>query len=345
MQATTSVQPKIRLKLASANIPHPEKVSYGGEDAFFVSDVGGGALGVADGVGGWQESGINPAEYSAMFMDLAKRYLEGEDFPSSSSTSFTAATASGEWMNAVPQQDPASVLTTSASTSSIDTPVSERTALGALALAHELTKKPGSATACVLRMDPSTGELDAANLGDSGFLIIRNGEIVFQSPALQHFFDCPYQFGDAPDNTPATDTADDAEVYRLAVQAGDVIVLATDGALDNVWPKDIVSLAPRSAEEVEGAASALASLAACHGADPTYLSPYAVEASKEGIDIPIWEKLSKVSFNDGKLQLGKLQGGKLDDVTVVIGYVEATEQGAQQAQQDVNSGSSIGQDY
>jgi hypothetical protein len=35
--------------------------SYGGEDAHFVSHVGGGAFGVADGVGGWQESGINPA--------------------------------------------------------------------------------------------------------------------------------------------------------------------------------------------------------------------------------------------------------------------------------------------
>jgi len=35
--------------------------SYGGEDAWFESDVGGGALGVADGVGGWADSEINPA--------------------------------------------------------------------------------------------------------------------------------------------------------------------------------------------------------------------------------------------------------------------------------------------
>ncbi len=37
------------------------QASYGGEDAFFVSEAGGGAMGVADGVGGWQESGVNPA--------------------------------------------------------------------------------------------------------------------------------------------------------------------------------------------------------------------------------------------------------------------------------------------
>lgn len=37
------------------------QVSYGGEDAWFTSDVGGGAIGVADGVGGWADSEINPA--------------------------------------------------------------------------------------------------------------------------------------------------------------------------------------------------------------------------------------------------------------------------------------------
>ena len=47
-----------------------------------------------------------------------------------------------------------------------------------------------------------------------------------------------------------------------------------------------------------------------------------MEASQQGIDIPIWQKISKFSFTNGKLELGKLVGGKLDDVTVVIGYVE-----------------------
>jgi protein phosphatase PTC7 len=43
------------------NIPHPSKAHYGGEDAYFVSGLGAGAMGIADGVGGWQESGVNPA--------------------------------------------------------------------------------------------------------------------------------------------------------------------------------------------------------------------------------------------------------------------------------------------
>ena len=37
-----------------------KQADYGGEDAFYVSDMGGGTFGVADGVGSWNEAGINP---------------------------------------------------------------------------------------------------------------------------------------------------------------------------------------------------------------------------------------------------------------------------------------------
>lgn len=40
---------QLRLRSAAAYLPHPDKESYGGEDAHFVSNVSGGAIGVADG--------------------------------------------------------------------------------------------------------------------------------------------------------------------------------------------------------------------------------------------------------------------------------------------------------
>ncbi len=84
---TVAADMLVKLQTAVCYLPHPDKVgnsllmhqvrdcsfspllnahasmqvSYGGEDAHFVSEVGGGAIGVADGVGGWQESGVNPA--------------------------------------------------------------------------------------------------------------------------------------------------------------------------------------------------------------------------------------------------------------------------------------------
>lgn len=72
---------QLRLQFGVKNIPHPNKAHYGGEDAFFVSELGGGAAGIADGVGGWQESGINPADYSKSFMATARQYLEVSGHP------------------------------------------------------------------------------------------------------------------------------------------------------------------------------------------------------------------------------------------------------------------------
>ena len=67
----------LRWRTACCYLPHPDKVHYGGEDAHFISEVGGGSCGVADGVGGWQESGVNPAEYSRTLMLMASAFLEG----------------------------------------------------------------------------------------------------------------------------------------------------------------------------------------------------------------------------------------------------------------------------
>ena len=35
--------------------------------------------------------------------------------------------------------------------------------------------------------------LQAVNVGDSGFLVLRNGHLVFKSPVQQHTFNLPYQ--------------------------------------------------------------------------------------------------------------------------------------------------------
>jgi len=40
------------------------------------------------------------------------------------------------------------------------------------------------------------------------------------------------------------------------------------------------------------------------------------------LDIPWWEKLLGTSFKGGRCQLKQLSGGKMDDITVLIAYVE-----------------------
>ncbi len=54
-----------------------------------------------------------------------------------------------------------------------------------------LVGRQGSCTACVLVLEGNT--LHAANLGDSGFLVLRGKRVLFRSRTQQHQFNFPYQ--------------------------------------------------------------------------------------------------------------------------------------------------------
>ena len=66
----------------------------------------------------------------------------------------------------------------------------------------------GTSTACILALEDS--KLHAANVGDSGFIVVRQQKVVFKSPSQQHRFNFPYQLG-----CPGTmsDTPEHAEVH------------------------------------------------------------------------------------------------------------------------------------
>ena len=42
------------------------------------------------------------------------------------------------------------------------------------------------------------------------------------------------------------------------------------------------------------------------------------------VDLPFWEKLKGAKLVDGKLQLQQLQGGKVDDITVLVAVVTSS---------------------
>ena len=148
-------------------------------------------------------AGVNPVDYSKSFMASARQHLEAcetlQQKPAvvaaasgeaSSGTSSSNGAAAGEAEAGPALAAPAAAAAAAAAPAA---PAQPRTAVEALDVAHRATQLPGSATACLLRLDAARGLLDAANLGDSGFLIIRGGRLHFQSPAMQHYFDCPLQ--------------------------------------------------------------------------------------------------------------------------------------------------------
>ena len=299
----SSLVPRAASKLAliatGANLPHPDKVKKGGEDAWFVrvGKNGGGEMYVADGVGGFNEQGVDPGLYARV---LCYEAAKAKDAAS---------------RNPLARADPKRLIQA----------------------AQEATKLPGASTMVCVEVDGS--KLKAANLGDSGFRVVRGGEVVFASAAQEHYFNCPYQLGYEP-LSEDTDTGADAESYEFAVKPGDLVVAGSDGLFDNVFDEDIARIATAAAASVRGAGALSAARAASeqlaatarkHAEDPLYESPYAVEAAAEKAGGGGAKQKGPMGFINafaaaaGSAVTGKKLGGKMDDITVVVGAVVATD--------------------
>lgn len=79
-----------------------------------------------------------------------------------------------------------------------------------------------------------------ANIGDSGFIVVRKGQIIHRSEEQQHYFNTPFQLSlPPPGQNVLSDSPDSAETLSFPVENGDVILAATDGVFDNV-PTDLL---------------------------------------------------------------------------------------------------------
>mmetsp|Transcript_48048 Transcript_48048/g.75028 ORF Transcript_48048/g.75028 Transcript_48048/m.75028 type:complete len:158 (-) Transcript_48048:69-542(-) len=154
----------------------------------------------------------------------------------------------------------------------------------------------GSSTATIVVLKDKT--LEALNLGDSGFLLLRRQEggyqIVLRSKEQQHHFNMPFQLG-----TDSSDRPEHAERVEVPVEVGDVVLLATDGVWDNMFEDEIKNMV----EEIDvpqEVANRLAEKAIRIGRSEGQPTPFSMRAEEQGLFHP---------------------GGKLDDVTVVVAYV------------------------
>lgn len=153
----------------------------------------------------------------------------------------------------------------------------------------------GSSTACIITFKES--KLIAANLGDSGFLVIRDGEVIFRTKEQQHAFNFPYQLGTQSTNKPCH-----ADIINFPLEGDEIVVMGTDGLLDNLFNEQIASMT-RETKEIQILANNIALEAHKIAGDKTASTPFSVGAQKVG-------------FN--------YQGGKMDDITVVVINVKKT---------------------
>ncbi|KAL0483136.1 serine/threonine phosphatase [Acrasis kona] len=207
-----------------------------GEDAYmFANNVKMTAIGVADGVGGWSEYNIDPSIVSLQLMQNCKQLFSSEQ-PN------VKEDATQERLMEVE------------TISHMSVPMPKRVLIDAYSmLSTQKFVEAGSTTACVVTIDDSLN-LSYANIGDSGFIVIRpsTGETIFRSREQQHYFNAPFQLAVIPPHIyqfcdPSlllTDSPNDAESETNVVQLqdGDVIVMSTDGLLDNLFDHEIIKI-------------------------------------------------------------------------------------------------------
>ncbi|ESO96554.1 hypothetical protein LOTGIDRAFT_231806 [Lottia gigantea] len=244
-----------------------------GDDAYFISrnkisDV----IGIADGVGGWRQYGVDPSNFSRTLMATCERMVrEGHCRP----------------------QAPASM---------IQDCYEE--------LMNQKMPLIGSSTVCIVSLHRDERTIYTANLGDSGYLLIRDREVVHRSHEQQHYFNTPYQLSVVPpaqEGLVISDSPAMAASNSHKVEEGDIILLGTDGLFDNMTDSMLVDYVAKlkdiksePKEAVQKTATDIAEKALNLSFDPNYLSPFSLSAIDAGIE---------------------LTGGKPDDITVVVARV------------------------
>eukprot|EP00930_Biecheleria_cincta_P050834 TRINITY_DN35_c0_g1_i1.p1 TRINITY_DN35_c0_g1~~TRINITY_DN35_c0_g1_i1.p1 ORF type:complete len:1420 (-),score=339.92 TRINITY_DN35_c0_g1_i1:146-3802(-) len=258
------------------------------EDAYFTDPHG---LGVADGVGcmvQYASYGINAAAYAAELMEIACSSLKQ---------------GSGNGANG-------------------DAGPPEIRAAQALSVAENSAQAYGASTIAVLSQEGD--RIGVANLGDSGFMVLRKGprgmQVVHRSEEQQHSWNCPFQLTRLP---PALlkkfpklslDTADDCQKWEATIQQGDLVLVYTDGLSDNLHDRELLHIVDRALSPAfgdlvglldlctppENIAKALALAAHERSLDPTAKVPFVEYSKRHGFEC---------------------LGGKQDDITVVAAWV------------------------
>ena len=117
-------------------------------------------FGVADGVGGWRNHGVDPSRFSRALVQKLEDLVKKGEFD---------------------VRQPVQLLAR------------------AYNRMYAIEDMMGSSTACIVSFDRKTKVLYTANLGDSGFLVIRDGKVVHQSRPQTHGFNAPWQLSIVPE--------------------------------------------------------------------------------------------------------------------------------------------------
>ena len=200
-----------------------------GDDSFFVSNTYK-TIGITDGVGGWADQGVDSSLFSNELMRLSKWYSETHR----------------ETTN------PVKIMTNGFGRLLHEGKVKAGGATCLIASLREESEKTQNDSSMSSVQPSSPFErppekkkkymLDVANLGDSGGIVIRNGDVKHRFHEKSHAFNCPFQLSVLPAGMQGkaySDKPSDAICESFPAEKGDVIILGTDGLFDNRFVSQI----------------------------------------------------------------------------------------------------------
>lgn len=158
----------------------------------------------------------------------------------------------------------------------------------------------GSATVTLLTLEPTTGLIRSAYLGDSVFSLFRATPFHgyaehYCAQEQQRAFNQPYQVGTHGDN-PEQCVCD---VQQALPQ--DLVVVGSDGLWDNLYHNELTAQVNQHWSHPKLLASSLANSSFAYSLTNNYRSPFCEKAARAGLCIPTQ--------------------GKSDDITVVAARV------------------------
>ncbi|QSL64372.1 hypothetical protein MERGE_001673 [Pneumocystis wakefieldiae] len=255
------------------------------QDSFFVSkrgEIGGAkelAVGVFDGVGGWEASGIDVRSFSWGLSQKTRENFEKQ------------AKDGGTVVDALK--------------------------IGFQEVLGDKSIVGGGATACLSQFCGGNGIIRVINLGDSGYSIYRNGSLLFRSNIPFDLRRDQEEGGKYIKNE-----VDEADVYNHQLKHGDVVLLSTDGILDNLFFEGIERVVTKTLVEAGIWLKSGQNILPCEGnvskdqlLVAAQVSRHLVVSAKKNaqntkIDTPFALEARKHRFF--------YQGGKPDDITALV---------------------------